>query len=99
MEESDNDSKDAISSPVGKSSNTLDASDDTEIGWECGSQYYELLERVGKGAFAEVFAARCSSGRREGTGVAIKVHPLLSVFAKFPLCDHSSIFFISLTYF
>lgn len=51
----------------------VDSSGDLDVGWECGSQHYELLERVGKGAFAEVFAARCSSGRRIGTGVAIKV--------------------------
>jgi len=52
---------------------SYDDSVDSDIGWDCGSQYYELLERVGRGAFAEVFAARCSSGKRQGTGVAIKV--------------------------
>lgn len=73
----ENESTDVISSQTNE--NTLDL----EVGWECGSQYYDLLERVGKGAFAEVFAARCSSGRREGTGVAIKVSNKLFLFFYF----------------
>ena len=44
-----------------------------EAPWDCGAAYYELIERVGKGAFAEVFAARCSAGARRGTRVGIKV--------------------------
>jgi len=46
---------------------------DAEGGWQCGAAHYDLGERVGKGAFAEVFAARCRSGPRTGTRVAVKV--------------------------
>ena len=46
---------------------------DSEGGWQCGAAHYDLGERVGKGAFAEVFAARCRSGPRTGTRVAVKV--------------------------
>ena len=46
---------------------------DFEGGWECGSSHYDLGSRVGKGAFAEVYAARCRGGRRAGVRVAIKI--------------------------
>jgi hypothetical protein len=46
---------------------------DPEGGWQCGAAHYDLGERVGKGAFAEVFAAQCRTGPRAGTRVAVKV--------------------------
>lgn len=48
----------------------------TEIddSWECGAAAYLLGDRVGKGAFAEVYCATAITGARQGTPVAIKVN-------------------------
>mmetsp|Transcript_33776 Transcript_33776/g.76367 ORF Transcript_33776/g.76367 Transcript_33776/m.76367 type:complete len:589 (-) Transcript_33776:301-2067(-) len=72
-----------------------------EAPWDCGAAYYELIERVGKGAFAEVFAARCSAGARRGTRVGIKIIDLDGIssdmedirqeVATLRLCSHPNV--------
>jgi hypothetical protein len=50
---------------------------DDGVAWECGASAYDLGDRVGKGAFAEVYCAVCNTGPRQGTAVAIKVSRVL----------------------
>jgi len=44
-----------------------------ESAWDCGARFYDLGVRVGKGAFADVYAASCIAGAHASERVAIKV--------------------------
>jgi len=92
----------SIANPICSSESSIENKPfDDDVGWECGSEHYKLLEKVGRGAFAEVFAAECSTGRRKGTGVAIKVIDLDGLssnledirqeVATLRLCNHKNV--------